>query len=182
MIAFILLACSAGKSSESDTGAASASMTDSGASADTGAAPGADWLKATAVWGSEDEGYTTGGSLVDVDLDGDLDLIAANGNDMLPGHLVVYFNRGDGLPDVPQWYSEIPRYYGHIDTGDLNGDGWPDVVVSRFLGADGFESPGASKRGWAPRWGLEFQGVLTYFAMTLFHDMCSMTFVSLFFS
>jgi len=139
---FMLLACTAGKDPPDsallaqDTGPAG----DTAELEDTAAA--ADWLAPSAVWASEDVGHSTGGAFTDVDGDGDLDLVVSNGNDMSLGTLVVYENRDGTLSKSPSWASETRRYYGHIDTGDVNGDGWDDVVISRFLGADRFDSAG----------------------------------------
>ena len=132
----ILLACAGDKGRLDDTSGpvdTAPAASDTGEPAEGEVVP---WLAPAAVGGSSDEGYTTGGALVDIDGDGDLELVAANGNDMVPGAVVVYDNRGDGLSDVPSWVSDTAEYYGHLDVGDLNSDGWPDVVVSRFLGED----------------------------------------------
>ena len=49
----------------------------------------------TPDWISTDtDDVSTGGALVDLDRDGWLDLVVANGNDMARQPLVVYYNRG----------------------------------------------------------------------------------------
>ena len=47
-------------------------------------------------WYSADTQVSTGGALVDLDLDGWLDLVVANGNDIYQQRVVVYYNQGDG--------------------------------------------------------------------------------------
>ncbi len=82
-------------------------------------------------WTSFDTQVGTGAALVDIDLDGWVDLVVANGNDMAQQHLAVYYNRGDGtFPPNPNWQSGDSHYNGHLDVADVNGDGWPDVAVA----------------------------------------------------
>jgi len=82
-------------------------------------------------WISGDTQVSTGGALVDLDLDGWLDFVVSNGNDMAQQHVAVYYNRGDGtFPALPNWQSADFVYNGHLDVADVNGDGWPDVAVA----------------------------------------------------
>ena len=86
-------------------------------------------------WISADTQVSTGAALVDLDRDGWLDLVVANGNDMAQQRLAVYYNHGDGtFPPTPTWQSADTAYNGHLDVADVNGDGWPDVAVA-VLGA-----------------------------------------------
>jgi hypothetical protein len=86
-------------------------------------------------WISADTPVSTGGALVDLDQDGWLDFVVANGNDIAEEQLVVYYNQGDGtFPSTPDWQSSDALYNGHLDVADVNGDGWPDVAVAT-LGA-----------------------------------------------
>ena len=91
-------------------------------------------------------GVTTGGAFADLNRDGWPDLVVANGNDMARQRVAVYYNRGDGtFPVNPDWTSGDIDYHGHLDVGDVNGDGWPDVAVSVFLGPNGFGDRGRAK-------------------------------------
>lgn len=93
-------------------------------------------------WVSVDRPFSTGGALVDLDRDGWLDLVSADGNDMQRAELTVYYNDGAGnFPTSPDWESSDLEYNGHVSVADVNGDGWPDVAVG--LTADGFGTPTA---------------------------------------
>lgn len=86
---------------------------------------------ATPDWVSTDRPVSTGAALVDLDGDGWLDLVVANGNDMARQRVAVYTNRGDGtFPPTPSWQSADVQYNGHLDVADVDGDGWPDVAVA----------------------------------------------------
>ena len=103
-------------------------------------------LPVTPNWTSTDGDYSTGAALVDLDQDGWLDLVVANGNDMARQHVVVYYNRKDGtFPTIPDWQSDDIDYHGHIAVGDVNSDGYPDIAVSVYIGAEGFGQPGYVK-------------------------------------
>jgi hypothetical protein len=101
----------------------------------------------TPDWQSTPNGHiATGLGLADINGDGWKDLVAANGNDILRQHLVVYYNNGDGtFPPDPDWSSEDIDYHGHLSCGDIDHDGDVDVAVSVYLGASGFSSPGRVK-------------------------------------
>lgn len=84
-------------------------------------------------WISEDPHYSTGAALTDINQDGWLDIVISDGNDMRQGRLNVYYNNGDGtFPEKASWQSDDIAYNGHLDIGDVNGDGWPDVAVSHL--------------------------------------------------
>ena len=84
-------------------------------------------------WESSQSRYGTGGALVDIDQDGWLDLVVANGNDMRREHLEVFYNQGDGtFPTEADWAASDIAYNGHLDVADVNGDGWPDVAVAEL--------------------------------------------------
>jgi hypothetical protein len=89
---------------------------------------------------------STGGMFTDINKDGWLDYVVANGNDMARQKVVVYYNNGNGtFPTTPNWQSADIDYHGHLDVGDVNSDGYPDVAVSVYIGATGFSSPGKVK-------------------------------------
>ena len=89
---------------------------------------------------------STGGAFADINQDGWLDFVVANGNDISRQKVVVYYNNGDGtFPTSPNWQSADIDYHGHLDVGDVNADGWPDVAVSVYIGPSGFSSPGKVK-------------------------------------
>jgi hypothetical protein len=89
---------------------------------------------------------STGGAFADINRDGWLDFVVANGNDISIQKVVVYYNNGSGtFPATPNWQSADIDYHGHLDVGDVNGDGWLDVAVSVYIGQAGFNSPGKVK-------------------------------------
>lgn len=109
-------------------------------------AQGAVPYPSVASWTSYPGGVTTGGVLADLNHDGWLDLVVANGNDILRQRLEVYTNDGAGnYPTTPQWSSGDVDYHGHLSVGDVDGDGWEDVAVSVFLGSGGFGTKGRVK-------------------------------------
>lgn len=98
-------------------------------------------------WISTDvSSVSTGGAFADINNDGWLDFVVANGNDISIQRVVVYYNNGSGaFPTTPSWQSADIDYHGHLDVGDVNGDGWLDVAVSVYIGQAGFSSPGKVK-------------------------------------
>ncbi len=101
----------------------------------------------TPDWISTDvSSVTTGGSFADIDQDGWLDFVVANGNDISRQKVAVYYNTGSGnFPSIPDWQSSDIDYHGHLDVGDVNADGYPDVAVSVYIGPSGFSTPGKVK-------------------------------------
>lgn len=85
-----------------------------------------------ADWESNDDDYTTGGALIDIDLDGDIDFVTGNGNDMDQDPNRVYYNLGDSLERVASWISADSGYNAHISVGDIDYDGFPDLAVANY--------------------------------------------------
>jgi len=98
-------------------------------------------------WVSQSLGHVaTGLGIADINQDGWDDIVVANGNDMQRQNVVVYYNnQSGGFPTVPSWSSSDIDYHGHLSIGDIDGNGFPDVAVSTFLGAGGFSDPGYAK-------------------------------------
>lgn len=101
----------------------------------------------TPTWISTDiSNYSTGGMFADINQDGWLDYVVSNGNDMARQRVAVYYNNGNGsFSSTPGWQSADIDYHGHLDVGDVNGDGYPDVAVSVYIGPSGFSSKGKVK-------------------------------------
>jgi len=104
-------------------------------------------LESMPAWTSVPDGhYATGGAWADVDGDGWLDMVVTNGNDMARQSLVIYHNQADGtLPAQPTWSASDIDYHGHLDCGDIDGDGLVDVAVGVYIGPAGFSEPGRVK-------------------------------------
>jgi len=78
------------------------------------------------VWQTPDSIYSWGAKFFDVDNDGDLDLFLG----LSPGRHRLYLNHGGVLDTVPVWESDREGFADGIAIGDVNGDGWLDVVVA----------------------------------------------------
>ena len=90
-------------------------------------------LTNTPVWYSTDELWTTDIKVVDLDGDGDLDLLAANGYGS-DHRVVLYQNQwveseGDDHLDPEYSWTVAGGSPYEIDVGDLNGDTAPDLAV-----------------------------------------------------
>ncbi len=83
-------------------------------------------------WESNDNDYSTGGALVDIDLDGDIDFVTGNGNDMAQEPNRVYYNTADSLEHTASWSSSDVGYHAHISIGDIDYDGYPDLAVANY--------------------------------------------------
>nr|MBC7245537.1 VCBS repeat-containing protein [Chloroflexota bacterium] len=92
------------------------------------------WGDGAKTWTSCSTGLPTSGryydvALADFDRDGDLDIVATHGNN---GGVLVYYSSGGGrewgLGPVP---TRQLTYWG-VDAGDLNNDGWPDIVAGWY--------------------------------------------------
>lgn len=79
--------------------------------------------------------WGTAGVLVDIDNDGDLDLVTTNqGLDPNPFRPQFMFrNIGSGLEVSPSWQSSAPEISNGVATGDLDGDGLPEIAFAKWV-------------------------------------------------
>lgn len=131
---WLLLACTGG-TGDSETG-------DSALDSDSAVWGDDEVLVSRRAWESLETGVATGVGWADIDGDGYAELVVAYGNDIQQGPLMVYDNVDGALEERASWQSTSKEYYGHLSVGDVNGDGLPDVAVSKFLGDTGFSDPG----------------------------------------
>ena len=94
--------------------------------------PTPDWQSA-----EPDGAWNNYGLLVDIDLDDDLDLITANQgasqyDPVRP--LFMFLNDGTGLVATPAWQSAEASSQGFLDAADWDGDGYPEIAVSKWSG------------------------------------------------
>jgi len=85
--------------------------------------------------------YHTGLQWHDLNRDGYPDLYLSNGNDMNLARNFIFVNDNGNLPTYPSWQCGNYEYSGHCAVGDLNYDGYPEMLVSNFLGSGGFSYP-----------------------------------------
>lgn len=97
-------------------------------------------LASEPAWESNDNDFTTGGILADIDIDGDLDLVTGNGNDMARNPNRVYYNQQDMLEQKASWSSADFACNGHISLGDMDSDGDLDLAVAGFAYSQGWVS------------------------------------------
>ncbi len=91
-------------------------------------------LPAAPSWTSNDNDYSTGGALADVNGDGWIDFLTSNGNDMNMNFNGVYMNNSGTLEANAAWRSLDAGYFGHCYAGDIDNDGLPDLAVA-YLGS-----------------------------------------------
>jgi len=80
-------------------------------------------------WTSSDEYWTTCARTADMDNDGDMDIIASNGYGS-DHYTVMYENTGTGLDRDFAWSIGGASWPYGCDVGDVDSDGWEDVVIS----------------------------------------------------
>ncbi len=96
------------------------------------------------VWSTSEQGiYSTGMIWRDCNLDGVIDVFYSNGNDMAQAANNIYLFGTDPHPTSAAWYSTNQEYSGHCAVGDINDDGFPDLMVSDYIGS-GFGDPNRS--------------------------------------
>ncbi len=72
----------------------------------------------------------------DFDHDGDMDVVTANqGNSQLSPFrpMRLFRNTGGTLETVPSWTSAETSIQNFLSWGDINGDGWEDLAVSKWV-------------------------------------------------
>ena len=73
-------------------------------------------------WISQDNNWTVGEALSDIDDDGDLDLAFGNqGNSVIPTKpMCIFYNNGGTFPTVPNWLSADEMITNSVAFGDLD--------------------------------------------------------------
>lgn len=72
----------------------------------------------------------------DVDHDGDIDMITANqGSNQYDPYRPIFMFRNDNgdLEHAPSWQSAEQSIQGFLSTADMDGDGWEDLAVSKWV-------------------------------------------------
>lgn len=111
---------------------------------------GAAGLATTPGWQSQTPAWAVGMTLVDMDDDGDLDLVTSNqGNGQQDPYRPLYLFRNDGhaLSTAPEWQSAESAIANSVAAGDLDGDGLPDLAAARWVN---FESAAWRNVGGTP--------------------------------
>jgi len=84
---------------------------------------------ARAIASVEDRSYS--GVLVDIDADGDLDVVVSNDH---PDPNLVYLNNGQGEFTVGSHFGKGEWPTRHVNVTDLNNDGQPDIIIANRTG------------------------------------------------
>ena len=86
-------------------------------------------------WYAADVSWTNFAKPFDVDHDGDIDVVTANqGNSSQDPYrpMYMYVNSAGTLETSPSWQSAETSIQNFLDFGDLDGDGWEDLAVSKW--------------------------------------------------
>jgi len=86
-----------------------------------------DWISV------ENTAYGTGCAFGDLNRDGYLDLAVSNGNDIVMMPNFIYVNENGVLPNQATLISLDSLYSGHCEFGDLNSDGYPEIMVANYI-------------------------------------------------
>lgn len=83
-------------------------------------------LETEAGWLSADLDACYDVRWVDIELDGDLDLVFCESG----GPIKIYYNHGNFIENTPGWLSQDDDNYNSVDLADINGDGYPDLAAA----------------------------------------------------
>jgi len=98
-------------------------------------------LESSVFWEtSEEDVYSTGMIWDDCNKDGYIDVFYSNGNDIVLAQNFVYLSQYGLLPTGGDWYSGDNNYSGHCAVGDIDGNGYPDMIVANYIGPGGFNT------------------------------------------
>jgi hypothetical protein len=89
----------------------------------------------TPTWFASDVSWTNYAKPFDFDHDGDVDVATANqGNSPTDPYrpMVLYLNDAGTLATTPSWQSAETSIQNFLSWGDLDGDGWEDLAVSKW--------------------------------------------------
>ncbi len=90
----------------------------------------------TPTWFAADVSWTNYAMPFDFDHDGDIDVATANqGNSPTDPYrpMRLYINDGGTLETNPSWQSAETSIQNFLSWGDLDGDGWEDLAVSKWV-------------------------------------------------
>ena len=84
--------------------------------------------------------YSTGMMWDDCNKDGYIDVFYSNGNDNGMRQNMIYVSQYGVLPGSASWLSLNIDYSGRCVVGDIDDNGYPDLVISNYIGPGGFNT------------------------------------------
>lgn len=94
-----------------------------------------DTLSHTVGWTATNSTWTTGVAVCDFDHDGDVDVATSN-QGVAPNAnrpVYIFINNNGSLERSPSWVSSASEISSAIAWGDVNGDGFEDLAVSKWV-------------------------------------------------